>query len=81
MFGEVPIPKPAAILSIPTILSNLVSLLCRLADTHFAGLLNALFTLYGLSCAQLVSEFCVAVIGGCMLLHLPKKLGAESSTE
>ena len=37
-------------------------------------LLNAIWPLYGLSCAQLVSEFCMALIGSFMLLHLLKNL-------
>lgn len=42
-------------------------------------LLNAIWPLYGLSCAQLTSEFCMAIIGSCMLLHLLKNLDSPVS--
>lgn len=40
LFEDAPIPRAVAILSVPTIISNLVSLLYNLADTFFVGLLN-----------------------------------------
>ena len=42
-------------------------------------LLNFLWPLYGLSCAQLVSEFCMAVIGSCMIVRLLKNLDTSLS--
>ncbi len=43
-------------------------------------LLNHLWPLYGLSCAQLVSEFCMAIIGSVMLVQLLKQISAEIPT-
>lgn len=40
LFEDASIPRAVAILSIPTIISNLVSLMYNLADTFFVGLLN-----------------------------------------
>lgn len=40
LFESVPIPRAVAALSIPTVLSSLVSVLYSLADTYFVGMLN-----------------------------------------
>ena len=40
LFEETPIPRAVLTLSIPTILSSLVSVLYSLADTYFVGMLN-----------------------------------------
>lgn len=40
LFEDASIPRAVAVLSIPTIISNLVSLMYNLADTFFVGLLN-----------------------------------------
>lgn len=40
LFEDASIPHAVAVLSIPTIISNLVSLMYNLADTFFVGLLN-----------------------------------------
>lgn len=44
-------------------------------------LLNALWPLYGLSCAQLVAEVCMAVIGTLMLLKLLRQIEARRRQE
>ena len=41
--------------------------------------LNALFPLYGLSCAQLVAEVCMAAIGTALLLRLIRGIERESA--
>ncbi len=42
-------------------------------------LLNYLWPLYGLSCAQLVSEFCMSIIGSLMLMQLLKHINGEQA--
>ena len=40
IFESCPIPRAVATLSVPTVLSSLVTVLYSLADTYFVGLLN-----------------------------------------
>lgn len=58
---------------------SLVMALLRKAAFEIPALylLNALWPLYGLSCAQLVAEVCMAVIGSLMLLKLLRQIEAR----
>ena len=41
IFEHEPIPRAVAALSVPTIISSLVTVIYSMADTYFVGLLNA----------------------------------------
>ncbi len=59
--------------------SLLMAILRKLAfEIPALFVLNALWPLYGLSCAQLFAEICMAVVGSVLLLRLLKRIDLES---
>ncbi|MCI6377306.1 MAG: MATE family efflux transporter [Clostridiales bacterium] len=59
--------------------SLLMAILRKLAfEIPALFVLNALWPLYGLSCAQLFAEICMAVVGSALLIRLLKRINAES---